>query len=80
MEVVTSATIERPDVWEEEASFGLSPRTDASAGGVGKPFKPKPTNRDAALREADRIIEGLELSYERTAGILRTLDRIATRL
>tara|TARA_Y100001934_G_scaffold266431_1_gene345854 strand:+ start:351 stop:593 length:243 start_codon:yes stop_codon:yes gene_type:complete len=80
MEVTSSGTIERLDIGEEEVDLGLTPRTDTSAGGVGNPFGPKPMNRDDALREADRIIEGLGLSYERNAGILRTLDRIASRL
>ncbi len=80
MELASNAEIEPSDKERSQADFGLLPRTDASAGGVGKPFKSESKNRDSALREAESIIERLELSYSRNAAVLRTLDRMASRL
>ena len=63
------------------------PATDACASSVGGnaeakkgPRKPMPKDREAALREADRIIEKLEESYRRTAVVLRSLNNIASKL
>ena len=54
------------------------------AGGNGEakkgPRKPMPKDREAALGEADRIIEKLEESYRRTAVVLRSLNNIASKL
>ena len=42
--------------------------------------KPRPKDRESALREADLIIEKLEESYRRTAAVLRSLNNIASKL
>ena len=71
------------------STFGQSPKKNPApdgfvqAAGVNKeeeqyPRKTNPEDREAALREADRIIEKLEESYIRTATALRSLNNVGS--
>ena len=52
---------------------------DGTGEGAAVPTPPWDKRNDAH-RRADKILKDMEISYQRNAGILRTLDRIAAKL
>ena len=71
------------------STFGQSPKKNPAPDGLVRAAavnkeekqasrKTRPEDREAALREADRIIEKLEQSYLRTATALRSLNNLGS--
>ena len=72
--------IEQVEEKTSAAEFGMS---QAYEGGIGEGSISSDSHldgREIALRQVDSIIKDMAESYERTAGVLRTLDRIAGKL
>lgn len=72
--------IERVEEKTSAAEFGMG---QAYEGGIGEESISPDSHldgREIALRQVDSIIKDMAESYERTAGVLRTLDRIAGKL
>ena len=72
--------IERVEEKTSAAEFGMSQAYEGEVGeGSTSPESPS-GRRETALRQVDCIIKDMAESYQRTAGVLRTLDRIAGKL
>ena len=74
------STIERTDVETPETEFGFAQVVGGKEGEVGAAPKAIVEDHTTALREADRLIKGLEESYRNTAMLLQALDNILARL
>ena len=65
---------------EEKKSAGIGQADECEIGeGVISPDSHS-HSRETAFRQVDSIIKDMAESYQRTAGVLRTLDRIAGKL
>ena len=72
--------IERVEERTSVAEFGMG---QAYQGEIGEDSISPDSHlggRGIALRQVDSIIKDMAESYQRTAGVLRTLDRIAGKL
>ena len=65
---------------EEKTSAGMGQAHECEIGEGGISPDSHLHSREIALRQVDSIIKDMAESYQRTAGVLRTLDRIAGKL
>jgi len=72
--------IERVEEKTSAAEFGMSQAYEGEIGEGSISSDSHLGSREIALRQVDSIIKDMAESYQRTAGVLRTLDRIAGKL
>jgi hypothetical protein len=72
--------IEQVEEKTSAAEFGMSQAYEGELGEGGVSPDLHSGRRETALRQVDCIIKDMAESYQRTAGVLRTLDRIAGKL
>ena len=72
--------IERVEKRTSAAECAMSQAYEGEVGGGSTSQKSHSGRRETALRQVDCIIKDMAESYQRTAGVLRTLDRIAGKL
>ena len=72
--------IERVEERTSAAEFGMSQAYEGEVGEGSTSPESHSVRRETALRQVDCIIKDMAESYQRTAGVLRTLDRIAGKL
>ena len=75
---MATSSSEQPSI-EKSTVDDFAPVVGGNGEAKQGPRKPRPKDRESALREADLIIEKLEESYRRTAAVLRSLNNIASK-
>ena len=72
--------IERDEERTSAAEFGMSQAYEGEIGEGRISSDSHLGSREIVLRQVDSIIKDMAESYQRKAGVLRTLDRIAGKL
>lgn len=72
--------IEQVEDKTSAAEFGIGQAYEGEIGEGSISPNSHLDRKEIALRQVDSIIKDMAESYQRTAGILRTLDRIAGKL
>ncbi len=72
--------IERVEERTSAAEFGMDQAYEGEIGEGSISPDSHLGGRETALSQVDSIIKDMAESYQRTAGVLRTLDRIAGKL
>ena len=72
--------IERVEEKTSAAEFGMGQAYEGEIGEGSISPDSHLGSREIVLRQVDSIIKDMAESYQRTAGVLRTLDRIAGKL
>jgi hypothetical protein len=72
--------IERVEERTSDAELGMGQALEGEIGEGNISPDSHLGGREIALRQVDSIIKDMAESYHRTAGVLRTLDRIAGKL